>query len=248
MTLGQEEYTGCACIAASDLASLADLRRAPGLRVLPYGARVWVAWEGDGSAVLRRVLPLAGSEVFERREGRWYRCGCRLPSFDLPLDADDDVALSRALVPGPLRTVVSEDSSVRPLPLALMRTPQPQPATALRCRLDALGRWAERATSARLGALRGACAGRDVLLTGANLPPLTGVVRYWGNLVWAPLGYRPEPGLGESALRAALGISEAEVLVLAVDGYECVPRDAFRPLTRAGIRLAQERQREGGNA
>ena len=42
------------------------------------------------------------------------------------------------------------------------------------------------------------------------------------------------------ALRAALGVGEDGLLVLTTDGAEVVPLGAFRPVTRAGIRLARE--------
>jgi hypothetical protein len=53
-----------------------------------------------------------------------------------------------------------------------------------------------------------------------------------------PLGFRADPDLSESALRRLVGAGPDELVVLDAAGYERIPRAAFRPLGRAGIRLA----------
>lgn len=233
---------GCACFAASDLPRLAGLRTEASLRVLLNGERVWVAWQGDGADVLKHVLPLPGAEVYEHRGGLWFRRGNRLPSFDLPIDRQEGLPLSAALVPLPVSPVEPNAEAVQPVSLRLVRDETPRATTALRCALDGLAAWAERATSSQLGAFRAAYADDEVLLTGRRLPPVSDGRRYWGEDVWIPLGFRPEPALRESALRNSLGIASGEVLILRDDGFEVVSYDAFRPLTRAGVRLACERR------
>jgi hypothetical protein len=87
--------------------------------------------------------------------------------------------------------------------------------------------------------LLAARAGGEVLLVGERLPPVPGT-RYWGRDVLAPLGWRPEPALGEAVLREALGLGEDELALLVEGGFEVVPRAALAPLTRGGSRRAAE--------
>ena len=77
----------------------------------------------------------------------------------------------------------------------------------------------------------------------AELTPIPGAVRYWGGDVLVPLGHRPEPDLAPETLRAAAGASAEELLVLDGGGAEVVPRAAFAPLTRAGVRLCSGAKR-----
>jgi hypothetical protein len=63
--------------------------------------------------------------------------------------------------------------------------------------------------------------------------------RFWGRTVLIPLGYRTEPELPDRALRDAVGAQADDLVVLAADSAELVPRQAFRPLSRASIRLAR---------
>src|SRR5947209_1907634 len=92
----------CASLPASALAALADLRREPGVTVTPAGDRAWVRWPPGARAVLRRVLPLAGAELYTRRDGLLYRLGHRLPAFGLPPDGGASVPLARAVTPEPV--------------------------------------------------------------------------------------------------------------------------------------------------
>lgn len=237
-----EPISGCACFAATELPVLADLRRETRLRVVAEGARVWVTWEGDGDPIRERILALPGSEVFERRDGLWFRRGCRLPCFGLPVERDEGVSLSRALVPDVLSLTDEPEQRPRPLALCLVAEERFRETAAVRCSLRALAAWAETATSAQLGRMRAAYAGDEVLLLGQSPPCFRAGRRYWGVGVLTPLGLRPEPALGEAALREALGIARGDLLVLESDGYEIVPGAALSPVTRAGVRLAREQE------
>jgi hypothetical protein len=75
---------------------------------------------------------------------------------------------------------------------------------------------------------------------GIRLPALADGLRYWGDDVLIPLGFRADPQLAERALRAAIGAGPDDVVVLDGEGPELIPRQAFRPLSRAGIRLARK--------
>jgi hypothetical protein len=226
-----------ASLPPSALAVLADLRCQPDVRVALVGGRAWVRWPAGDEAVLRRVLPVAGAELYAERDGLWYRPGQALPTFGLPLDAPTQ-PLDRALTPVPLRAEPPPPRQLRPARLRLVRDGQPRVATALLANLEAVRRWADLATTAQLTALQAARAGEQVLLLGLRLPPLPGAERFWGTEVVVPLGCRPEPALPESALRAALGIPAEHLLLLRDGGAEAIPRAALQPLTRARIRLA----------
>jgi hypothetical protein len=229
----------CACLPVSALAELADLRREPGVTVVCAGDRAWVRWEPASEAVLRRVLPLPGAELYERRGELWYRHGHRLPSFGLPVDRDERIPLSTAVLPEPVHPDPPAGVVPGPVSLSLVRDGFPREASALRCRLEVLARWAEMAPTARLDALRAARAGDLVLLVGRPLPPLPEAERFWGAGVLVPLGFRPEPDLPEATLRHALGAGEETSLVLTAEGAEVVPLAAFGRLSRAGVRLAR---------
>lgn len=132
---------------------------------------------------------------------------------------------------------------------------------AVTCRLETLADWADRETSARINSLSGAWiadpdggAGRcEVLVLGepGTLSASLGGTRFWGIDVVIPLGFRPEPDLPEPALRRLVGAGPDDLVLLDFEGYERIPREVIRPLTRAGIRLARaastaERSRGGG--
>jgi hypothetical protein len=228
----------CASLPTAALGVLADLRRDDQVRVVVLGDRAWVRWPVGDARVLGRLLPVAGVELYALCNGRWHRPGCHLPSFDLPAEAfGAGISLAQALVPAPLKFKEPADAPLRAARLGLVRTDTPRTATALRCPVDVLGRWAERAPAAELASVLGAVAGTVALLLGSRLPALPGAERFWGDRVLAPLGYRPDPELSEPALLKALGAGSGELVVLAPTGYEIVPRHVFRRLSRASIRL-----------
>jgi hypothetical protein len=101
-----------------------------------------------------------------------------------------------------------------------------------------LGRWAETAPTARIEGLRAARAGGLVLVLGRPAPAVDGGERFWGVRVLVPLGFRPAPALPEPALLEVVGAVAGGLVVLTGEGAEVMPLGAFRPLTRAGVRLA----------
>jgi hypothetical protein len=219
------------------LAALAGLRRRRDVTVRRHAGRAWVRWPSGDDAVLACLLPVAGADFFLRRGDHWYRPGEHLPAFGLPPD-DGGQPLDQALFPTRVEPTPVGDPVIIPQQIVLVRDTTPRPAAALRCRLAEVGRWADTATTAELAAVRGACCDGTVLLLGARLPALAGAERFWGAAVLVPLGLRFEPALPEAALREALGVDAGELLVLTPGAAEAVSRDALRPLTRAGVRLA----------
>jgi hypothetical protein len=252
----------CASVPVDDLAVLADLRREAGIRVTIAHGRAWICWDdGPGSEAARRILvprllPLQGVEIFASCEGRWHRPGHCLPSFDVPIgDGSGGVPLDRVILPTPLTVSRPGCDAPVPVPLRLVRdgNGRHRPAAALRCRLGRLAEWAERAPSSWIESLSGAWSmppgdgpgEAEVLLLGpaARLPAPEDGLRYWGGDVLIPIGYRTEPELAGRALRAAVGARTDDLVVLDADGPELVSREAFRKLSRAGIRLALEEMR-----
>jgi hypothetical protein len=157
------------------------------------------------------------------------------------------------ILPEPLKIVPPGRDAPRPVRLGLVRDDRQaaRPAAAMQCRLSQLAAWSDRAPSGWIGSLNGArCApaggdpgAAEVLVLGPAIRLLffEDAPRFWGTDVLIPLGYRPDPELSERALREALGAGDDELIVLDDRGPELIPREAFRPLTRAGIRLAAGR-------
>jgi hypothetical protein len=226
----------CARVTPEALAELADLRCTSGIEVVQDDAGVWLRWLPGDEEVLLQLLPVAGAIFFYQREGNWYRLGSRLPSAGPP-PTGEVRKLDRLVVPEP---ICSESPPARELhrrPVQLVRDTMPRQATALRTTLAALGDWAEQATTLQIAALRAARCGTSVLLFGARLPILPGV-RYWGSRLLVPLGYRPEPALPVSIFAEAMKLDGEALAILEEDGCEIIPAAAFRPLSRAAIRLA----------
>jgi hypothetical protein len=231
------ENVSCARLPAAVLPALAGLRCLPELAVRLEGAYDWLYWPAGEERVLRCLLPLAGVELYERRDGHWYRHGRRLPSFEVAASAGGQ-RLEQVLFPDRIDPEPPPVLALRPDGIRLVRDNRLRPATAVRCGLVELARWAETATSAGLAGLRAARSGERVLLLGQRLPLLPRGQRLWGERVLVPLGFRPDPSLPERALLEAVGVGGGELVVLDADGAEVLAVNVFRPLSRAAVRLA----------
>src|SRR5215468_546847 len=95
------ENVSCARLPADALPGLAGLRCLPGLAVRRDGAHAWLHWPPGEERVLRCLLPLPGVELYERRDGLWYRPGRHLPSFEVPAEAGGQ-PLEHVLFPAPI--------------------------------------------------------------------------------------------------------------------------------------------------
>src|SRR5207245_3023719 len=135
-----------------------------------------------------------------------------LPAFDFPHQSDHR-PLHQALTPA---TALPVPPAALPPPVTLALAPDtcPRPASAMRCCLHDLTRWADTVPQGRLEMFRAARQGDRVLLLGPRLPPLPAGQRFWGATVLAPLGQAPQPDWPAAALREALGIADAELLLL----------------------------------
>jgi hypothetical protein len=216
------------------LAALAHLRAAGGVQVV-VGESAWVTWDGPRPDVLAAVLAAPGAELFEPRDGRWFRPGDTLPAFDVP-PIGEPVLLDRVVIPAAFAATGPGDREVRRLPLRLVRCEAPRPTSAVRCSLSALQAWADGATTAEIGAIRAARCGDVAWLRGTRLPAIVGAGRFWGERVLIPLGFQAEPDWPEAALREAANVGSDELLVLTEAGTEAIPGEAFQPLTRGAVR------------
>jgi hypothetical protein len=150
------------------------------------------------------------------------------------------------LVPARVTPVAPDTGPGSPVVLHVVRGGEPRPAAALVCRVIDLAKWADTATTAELTAVQAGRCGDRVVLLGAKLPPAPSGTRFWGDDLLVPVGFRPDPDLPPAALRAAAGATPAELVLLTEDAAELIPRSAFEPLTRAGLRLALRDLGPGG--
>jgi hypothetical protein len=232
--------TSCARLPRAALPRLAPLRACTDLRVLLRGDEVWAFWPAGDAELARTLLAVDGAGLFAARDGLWFSPGRSLPSFDVP-SADEARPLWTALSPAPIEPVGPASALPPSLTLRLVPCDTPQPCTLLRLRLADLALWADQATSHRLASLVAARDGADVLLRGAGLPMLPGE-RFWGDCVLAPAGFCAEPDLAEAVLADVLHLGPDDLGLLTHQGAEIIPRSAFAPLTRAGVRLAAQEE------
>jgi hypothetical protein len=248
----------CVSLRVDDLQALADLRGQAEIRVTLESGRAWLFWPATSDAMAqvlaRRIMPLAGVEVFTERAGTWYRLGERLPAFGVPIEREStSVPLDQAVIPTKLSAERPNRDRGEPLVVRVVRdhAQRARDASALRCSLRVLCAWADRATSSQLARvhaawlppLPGETGDAEALVLGAGgvLPLLPRSVRYWGTELLVPLGYRAEPDLPAPALRRVVGAGSAELAILDEDGCELIARAAFGPLCRASVRLAHDR-------
>ncbi len=246
----------CASLRVDDLRVLAEVRGRADLRVVVDGDRAWVRWQADSAMITEvlvgRILPIEGVELFVERGGRWYRLGEHLPAFFVPFrNHEDGVPLDRLLIPEKLSAQRPERGLANRLDVGVApdQRGEARPATAMRCELVTLAVWAEQATSYQLSRLQGtwrkASDGEDgkadAFVRGGvgTLPLLPESVRYWGTDLLVPLGFRVDPALPEGAIRRVVGADEGDLVVFDEQGFELIARDTFKPLSRAGIRLAR---------
>lgn len=221
---------------AAGLGALAAVRNRDGVGVLQQGETVWAFWPAGRQEVVRYLLAVPEVVFFARRGGDWFRFGCLVPTGDGPPDGEGQ-PIAAVLVPARFEPIAPEPLTLEPFRLTVVRGGAPKPAIALLCTVSDLLKWAEEATTAELAAVRAArCEGHAILL-GSRLPALRGAARFWGKDVLVPVGFRAEPALPDDALREAVGVTGEELLLLDETGAEVIPRAAFEPLTRAGVRL-----------
>ena len=242
-------------IRVEDLPVLAELRDRSEIRVSIAGDRAWIRWKPESAVMLdiliKWILPLPGVELFTERDGRWYRWGEHLPAFGVHVPDDlRGIPLERILLPKPVSAQRPESLRLERMRVGVVRDErcQSRSATAMCCRLSELCEWAEQSTSAQFAGLRAAWTEgsvhepgeAEVLVLGRHgvLPASRAGVRFWGTDVLVPLGFRTDPDLAEPALKSVVGAGPHDLVVLRPDGFEVIARAIFKPLSRAGVRLA----------
>jgi hypothetical protein len=235
-----------ASLPLSALPLLAGLRDRPDVRLKPLADRLWVFWPPGEDDVTLALQAILGAELFCKRDGLWYRPGQHLPAFNVPGE-DGAFSLPALLAPAPISPELSSAPFWQKIGLSLVRDERPRPSSALLCGLKDLERWVSLATAHQLAALQAAWNEDSAFLLGNPLPASVPGQRYWGRDVLVPIGLRLEPLLSEVVVRAALGLQPDEVALFpppsasALGAPERIPRSAFGPLTRAGVRLAMTR-------
>ncbi|MCA8914716.1 MAG: hypothetical protein KDB90_04825 [Planctomycetes bacterium] len=227
-------HASLARIPAEDLPLLGGLRAYASVEVRLDGTHAWVRWSEAGYEILRALLPVRCAEFFEKLDRHWHLCGHSLPAFEVP--DDGFVPLASVITPAPVLLVADDDEVLPRVVLALRRAEEPRPAVALLTTPKALAAWVDMASQAEIAALEAARSGELVLVTGERLPPLMGE-RYWGERLFCPLGWMPDPDLPESALLQALGVQAHELALLRKGAVEIIPRSALSSLSRASARL-----------
>lgn len=232
----------CACIPRDGLSLLASLRIEPGLRAALTDEHAWLRWDAGNEQVVQAVMPIHDVVLFRFHEGCWRRFGQMLPAFDFPGELDYQ-PIAHVLFPAPVQPIPVPQVAFQPSSLRLERDDRPRATTALLCPLASLLVWCDTVPASRLAPLQGVCLEDRVLLLGDRLPFVDGGQRLWGRDVLIPLGHAPTPALPESALKAAAGLQDEELLLWQPDQVEVIPRSLLSPVTRAGLRLMKDEAR-----
>jgi hypothetical protein len=219
------------------LVALSPLRNRPNIRINLQKDTAWVRWSADGGDLIRCLLPVPGVEFFTCRSGTWFRFRSLLPTTETPPEGNG-ISVAAVLVPSSIEPVQPDTIVLTPVQLSVVRCSEPRPTSALVCSIQDLQKWADMATTAEISMVKGARADGIAILLGSHLPSIFRATRYWGDEVFVPIGFRPEPDLPAAALRMVVGTEADELVFLDDEGVRVVPRKAFEPLTRAGIRLA----------
>jgi hypothetical protein len=221
------------------LDALESLRGDLAITVAIRLGEAWVSWERGRDEVIARLLPVPGVRFYSARGSDYHAPGRWLPSPEVPSDlAMDVIPVARAVLPEPIRPVPPGPWEIAPIEPSLAGDDQPRPCSAWLGGLEALGAWADRATTAEIAALRGATRGNQALVIGDPPPSLAGGRRFWGRFLLCPLGRVARPSMTDRAWAQWLGLADGDRALLRDDGIEVIPGETIGALSRAGIRLA----------
>jgi hypothetical protein len=237
LALNPWREVSAARIPAVHLEALAALRDKRDIYIHLQKEAAWVRWSDDRGDPVRYLLAVPGVEFFTIQSGVWYRFNSLLPAAETP-PVDDGLPLATVLLPRAFVPIQPEAIDWERAPLTIVRCSEPKPTSALVCTIHDLQRWADTATTAEISKVKGARGSDKAILLGMQLPSILTACRYWGDDVFLPIGFRPEPNLPPAALRTAVDAESDEFLFLNEEGATVVPRNVFEPLSRAGIRLA----------
>lgn len=208
-------------------------------------------------------------EIAEAKEWIWLRCALmgaeaealqQLPAYKryeleggnklFPLGGSTPVALLQNMRWIPIQKFVPLEMPVAAMPgkvdhkcpIRLLASDRVEEGKALLTSLQAWSVYAENAPEIRLKQLSFALSEKQsVLIIGTPLPPVPGQ-EYWlreGNLL--PAGFDFEFPLVASLLAARLNPLQDRYLLFHADAsFDAIPKEAFVPATRSGVRLSRE--------
>jgi len=231
-----EEVSG-ACMPVECLPILADMRCVPGIEIIQESEHVWVCWPPEREEVLQRVLAVPAVRLFVKREPHWFELGRRLPARDVGFDRPRQPLL-QVLTPAAFQPEPPSIKAIERLKLHLVPDDRIRQTTALRCSLEVLQEWIERTPSIQFDGLKAVLADKEVLVLGSRLPMLPGNVRYWGERVLTPLGFRVEPEIPPRVLQEVLDLSHHDMAILSETGVERISIELLTELSRGRVRLA----------
>jgi MoxR-vWA-beta-propeller ternary system domain bpX2 len=222
---------------AAALGRLAALRCQPGVQVALHDRDLWIRWEPSQDAIALALLPLAGCQLFGRKEGHWYAWGHALPAFEVP-ESLRFRPLFQVIFPAPMQPVTPDPSALVRTTLRLVADTTYRATQAMQCPLDLFRAWADAVPGCVLARYQGAVKKTCLFVLGKKLPWLASGERFWGHRVLVPIGYRTDPLLAEADLLKAAGVAETDLLVLRPAGCEIVATDRFTFLSHAALRLS----------
>ena len=226
-----------AAIPTAAMPRLAALRDRRGLEVALAGRHLWLRWPDGDESIAQTLFAITGSRLFTRRDGRWHEPGRSLPAFDMP-ETLSYRPIAAVILPTAIATTAS-DFAPKAVPLRLLADSAYRPTLAMACSLAAFSAWAQDVPPWPAGKkVRAARDGERLFVLGKALPWIDGGERFWGRSVLVPIGYRPAPDFGESALRMLIGVAESDLLVIRHSGCERIAQDRFGTLTHGALRLA----------
>jgi hypothetical protein len=231
---------GAARFSIDYLSMLSAFRDMRSIKILVDRDVTWACWPPGLESVLECVMIIPGCELFEQRDHVWYRLLHRVPAFDFPTSFDEAKTIDQVIVPANLDAIAAEPSAPTRAILQLSRDEVVRQTTAMLADLIALDRWVDSAATHELETISASIDGRRVFLVGRRLPTLSDSQRFWGQRIFCPLGFSPDPRLAESSLMALIGLEDSELAILTAERIEIIPRDTLQPLQRSAIRLARK--------
>jgi hypothetical protein len=226
-----------AAIPTAAMPRLGVLRDRRGLEVGLAGRHLWLRWPDGDESIAQTLFAIAGSRLFEMRDGHWHEPGRSLPAFDMP-ETLSYRPIAAVILPAAFEAKPAIEFAPVAAPLRLVADSAYRPTLAMACALTAFSAWAQGMPPCRLKQLRAARDGDRLLVLGKSLPWIEGGERFWGRSVLVPVGRRPTPNFSEAALRTLVGVAESDLLVIRQSGCELIAQDSFETLTHGALRLA----------
>lgn len=230
-----------AVLPAARMGRLASLRCQPGVEVALHERHLWLRWPAGNEAIAGLVFAIGEAHLYARVDGYWYAWNRATPDFAVPQDLRFR-PLDQVIFPERIEPTAAVAPAVTPVALRLVADDCFRPTMGLLCPLASFWQWAESMPPSALVRLRAAFDGQRLFVLGKQMPIVDGGERFWGQRVFIPLGFRPEPDLSEASLRKLLDVPEEDLVVLRPESRETIAQDLFTPLGHAALRLLLRRE------